>query len=60
MHLDIEVPDIEGLADELEVLGAQRLRSDVMAEHGSRWILMADPEGNEFCVCDGGENASGC
>jgi len=23
-------------------------------EHGSRWVVMADPEGNEFCVCDGG------
>ena len=24
------------------------------AEHGSHWHVMADPEGNEFCVCDGG------
>ena len=21
------------------------------------WILMADPEGNEFCVCDGGSSS---
>jgi hypothetical protein len=25
-----------------------------MKEHGSSWIVMHDPEGNEFCVCDGG------
>ena len=23
-------------------------------EHGTTWVLMADPEGNEFCICDGG------
>ncbi len=23
------------------------------AEHGSSWLLMTDPEGTEFCVCDG-------
>ena len=56
MHLDIEVPDIEALATRLEGIGAQRVRSDVVAEHGSHWILMADPERNEFCICDGGQS----
>ncbi|MDR3648202.1 MAG: VOC family protein [Acidimicrobiales bacterium] len=56
MHLDIEVPDIDALAIRLERLGAQRLRPDAFAEHGSRWILMADPEGNEFCICNGGQS----
>jgi hypothetical protein len=23
-------------------------------EHGHRWVVMADPEGNEFCVCTAG------
>jgi hypothetical protein len=27
-------------------------------EHGSTWLLMSDPEGNEFCVCDGGKNSA--
>jgi hypothetical protein len=33
-------------------LGATRVREESLAEHGSNWILMQDPEGNEFCVCD--------
>jgi predicted enzyme related to lactoylglutathione lyase len=54
IHLDFDVHDIESLASRLEKMGAKRLRSDAVTEQGSRWILMADPEGNEFCVCDGG------
>lgn len=26
-------------------------------DHGTNWILLSDPEGNEFCVCDGGAGA---
>ena len=54
MHLDIEVADIEAEAARLEVLGARRVEAEQMHEHGTSWVLMADPEGNEFCVCDGG------
>lgn len=54
MHLDIEVPDIEAEAARLEALGARRVQADQLCEHGSTWILMTDPEGNEFCVCDAG------
>jgi predicted enzyme related to lactoylglutathione lyase len=54
MHLDIDHPDIESEAARLEGIGARRLESDSRLEHGTRWIIMADPEGNEFCVCDGG------
>ena len=58
MHLDIEVPDIDVEADRLSGLGAQRVSDDTCSEHGSTWILMADPEGNEFCICDNGSPAS--
>jgi predicted enzyme related to lactoylglutathione lyase len=51
MHLDVHVPDIEAEADRLVALGARRLENDARHEYGSNWILMADPEGNEFCVC---------
>ena len=54
MHLDIETPDIEAEAARLEGHGATRARPETRSEHGTTWIVMADPEGNEFCVCDGG------
>ena len=57
MHLDIETPDIEGVAARLEALGGRRTLPDTQTEHSSRWVVMADPEGNEFCVCDGGVGA---
>ena len=57
MHLDLHTPDIEAEAARLEGLGARRLEPDAMDEHGSKWVLMADPDGNEFCVCDAGAGA---
>jgi predicted enzyme related to lactoylglutathione lyase len=57
MHLDIDTPDVDDEVTRLEGLGAQRLE-DPRSEHGTRWVVMADPEGNEFCVCDGGQPAT--
>ena len=54
MHLDIHAPDIHAEARRLSALGAIRVADTPTHEHGSTWILMADPEGDEFCVCDGG------
>ena len=54
LHIDINVDDIDGEAARLESLGARRVSSSPMSEHGTRWHVMADPEGNELCVCDGG------
>jgi predicted enzyme related to lactoylglutathione lyase len=54
MHIDIEVANIEKLAADLVALGGTRLTADVHSEHGHEWIVMSDPEGNEFCVCDAG------
>ena len=56
MHVDIEVGDIEAEAARLVELGATRVSEGPCSEHGSTWVLMADPEGNEFCVCDGGQS----
>ena len=58
MHLDIEVPDIAMEADRLSGLGAVRVNSEPRHEHGTNWVVMADPEGNEFCICDNGSPAS--
>ena len=58
MHLDLEVADIEAEAGPLGAIGAIRVTAGPCSEDGSTWILMADPEGNEFCVCDGGQPAA--
>ena len=57
VHLDLKDPDVDALAARLEGLGARRLEAGARSELGATWIVMADPEGNEFCVCDG---AGGC
>ena len=53
MHLDIEVADVEAEVTRLEALGARRVDGGAMSELGSAWQVMADPEGNELCVCSG-------
>jgi predicted enzyme related to lactoylglutathione lyase len=58
MHLDIETPDVDAEATRLEGLGARRIEPEVRIEHGTRWVVMADPEDNEFCVCNGGQEVS--
>jgi Glyoxalase-like domain len=50
MHLDITTPDVE----RLEGIGARRVDRHARTGHGSRWVVRAGPEGNEFWVCDGG------
>jgi predicted enzyme related to lactoylglutathione lyase len=50
MHLDIHAEDIEAEAERLVGLGATRLEGPV-EELGESWIVLADPEGNELCVC---------
>jgi predicted enzyme related to lactoylglutathione lyase len=52
MHLDIETPDVYTEVARLEALGARRVEQEARTELGHRWVVMADPEGNEFCVCD--------
>ncbi|MGH9205277.1 MAG: VOC family protein, partial [Acidimicrobiales bacterium] len=44
MHLDIETGNIEAEATRLQELGATRLQPAALHEHGSSWLLMADPE----------------
>lgn len=51
LHLDIK-PVSRGQADELErllALGARRV--DVGQRPDVSWFVLADPEGNEFCLC---------
>jgi len=57
MHFDIETPTVDEEVARLQEIGARRMSDDAMQEHGSRWVVMADPEGNEFCVCNAGQSA---
>lgn len=50
MHIDLRVADIEAEATRLVEAGATRLGGE-RGQSGWRWIVMADPEGNELCVC---------
>ena len=55
MHFDIETPTVDAEVARLEGLGARRIVDDAVEEHGNRWVVMVDPEGNEFCVCNAGQ-----
>ncbi|HWD23951.1 MAG TPA: VOC family protein [Acidimicrobiales bacterium] len=50
VHIDIKADDVEAEASRLSHLGATRLTAGKVQEHGQEWIVMQDPEGNEFCV----------
>ncbi|PSK97441.1 putative enzyme related to lactoylglutathione lyase [Murinocardiopsis flavida] len=49
MHLDMVVADLAAETERLTALGAVRRRAP-FEEMGHRLAVLADPEGNEFCV----------
>lgn len=57
MHFDIDTRHVDDEVRRLCAIGAVRIDTDAHGEHGTRWVVLADPEGNEFCVCDGGRPA---
>jgi predicted enzyme related to lactoylglutathione lyase len=48
LHLDLRPDDRDAEVARLEALGAQRV--DVGQKGTESWVVLADPEGNEFCV----------
>ena len=56
MHLDVHPPlelGVPALVERLEALGGRRIGepvTDLLEAIDSWWQVMADPEGNEFCV----------
>jgi len=50
MHLDLLVDDVATEVSRLEALGATRQTAMAREEFGQTWFVLADPEGNEFCV----------
>jgi predicted enzyme related to lactoylglutathione lyase len=49
LHLDVGAQDTKAEVFRLTRLGASVLEEK--DEMGHQWTIMADPEGNEFCVC---------
>lgn len=49
VHLDIEVDDLDRGVEHVVALGARRV-GDVHRHDEGGFVVMADPEGNEFCL----------
>ena len=50
VHLDLRTADLDAEVKRVVALGARRLTSNPVTECGWRWHILADPDGNEFCV----------
>lgn len=50
LHLDLRTEDLAGEVKRILGLGASLLTGKPVAEAGWRWHILADPDGNEFCV----------
>ncbi|OLE25672.1 MAG: hypothetical protein AUG44_15255 [Actinobacteria bacterium 13_1_20CM_3_71_11] len=50
MHLDLLVTDLAAEAARIEALGATRITPEPLTMYGEHWLVLADPEGNEFCL----------
>lgn len=55
MHIDIISDHVEGEVARLEALGARRLHGGLRKMGQVKWVTMADPGDNEFCVSTGVE-----
>jgi predicted enzyme related to lactoylglutathione lyase len=50
LHLDLRTADLNAEVDRVVALGARQLTRLPVTEAGWRWHILADPDGNEFCV----------
>jgi predicted enzyme related to lactoylglutathione lyase len=50
VHLDLRTRDLDAEVARVTALGATRLTADPLEEYGWTWHVLADPDGNEFCV----------
>lgn len=48
IHLDVKVDDLEAATEKIKNIGGKLLQ--VCHEDSYTWRVMADPEGNEFCI----------
>ncbi|MGH7924728.1 MAG: VOC family protein [Candidatus Binatus sp.] len=52
VHLDLYTSDQKAEVERLLKIGATIVR---LPEKGQDYVILADPEGNHFCVIDGGD-----
>ncbi len=57
LHLDFRPDDRDAEVDRLVSLGATH--ADVGQDDSETWVVLADPEGNEFCVLSTRSTPSG-
>jgi predicted enzyme related to lactoylglutathione lyase len=50
VHLDISVDDLDEALAHIEQSGGRAISERTHAEYGYDWRVVADPEGNEFCL----------
>ena len=50
VHLDLRTADLAAEVARILGLGASQLTAQPVTEDGWRWHILADPDGNEFCV----------
>jgi predicted enzyme related to lactoylglutathione lyase len=48
VHIDLDVLDLDAAVSRVQGLGGHKLRQ--LNEYGIEWVVMADPDGNEFCL----------
>ena len=51
VHIDLTVPDVLAALARVEALGGRAVRN--FAEPGENLAVVADPDGNEFCLISG-------
>ena len=48
VHIDLDVRDLDAAVSRVLGLGGHKIRQ--LNEYGIEWVVMADPDGNEFCL----------
>lgn len=50
VHLDLRTGDLDAEVARVRAVGGALLTPQPVVEHGWRWHVLADPDGNELCV----------
>jgi len=58
LHFDLQPDDQAAEVLRIEGLGGKRIEIGQSADPATTWVVMADPEGNEFCVLKAQEVSS--